>query len=98
MVALPPIAMGRLAVSEHSSSTSWSTYLEIAGLGLSTGQSLADAMRQVLGLAARDGADGLFLELDRHDGCGMVGPRGWEASRDGLGIPGTPASGEAIKW
>lgn len=52
-------------------------------------------------LAARDGADGLLLELDGHDGCIMVGPRGWEASSDGV-IPGTPASGEeeieSIKW
>lgn len=56
------------------------TYLEIAGLGLSTGQSLTDGMREALGLAARDGADGLFLELDGHDGMRyMVGPRGWES-------------------
>jgi hypothetical protein len=77
------------------------TYLEITGLGLSTSQSLTDAVRQVFGLAARDGADSLLLELDGHDGCELVGPRGWEATGDGV-IPGTPASGvgeiESIKW
>ena len=47
-------------------------------------------MRQVLGLAARDRANGLFLELDRHDGytrlsgCEIVGKtgRGGELSGD----------------
>jgi hypothetical protein len=42
-------------------------YLKISIGCLSTGQSLTDAVHEVFGLAAaRDGADGLFLELDGH--------------------------------
>lgn len=46
------------------------TYRKIPSLRLSTSQSLADAVRQVLGLAAgvRDRANGLLLEFDRHAG------------------------------
>lgn len=44
-------------------------YLEIPSRCLSTGQSFTDAVHEVLGLAAaRDGADGLLLELNGH--CG----------------------------
>jgi hypothetical protein len=53
--------------SDHEARAGY-TYLEITSLGLSTGQSLTDAVRQVFGLAARDGTDGLLLELDGHDG------------------------------
>jgi len=44
-------------------------------MGLSTGQSLTDAMRQILWLAAGVGnrADGLLLELDGHDKLGDAG-------------------------
>jgi hypothetical protein len=45
------------------------TYLKIASLGLSTSQSLADAVSEVLGLTGvRDRANGLLLEFDRHGG------------------------------
>lgn len=52
-------------------------YLEIPSCSLSTGQSLTDTVREVLGLAARDGAGSLFLELDGHD---VRSGRGWGRS------------------
>lgn len=60
-------------------------YLEIPSRCLSTGQSLTDAMREVFRLAAaRDGADGLLLELDGH--CGDR--RGLEEGRSQEGSGG----------
>lgn len=44
------------------------SYREVAGSSVSTGQSLTNAVHQVLWLAASDGADGLLLKLDRHGG------------------------------
>lgn len=61
------------------------TYRQVARLRLSTRQSLADAMRQVLLLAAGDRANGLFLELDRHGGL--------EGNKEGHG-----SRSEKEKW
>ena len=49
-------------------------YLEIPSCSLSAGQSLTDTVREVLRLAARDGADSFLLELDGHD---VRSGRGW---------------------
>ncbi|PTB92183.1 hypothetical protein C9974_13355 [Marinobacter sp. B9-2] len=60
-------------------------YLEISIGRLSTGQSLTDAVHEVFGLAAaRDGADGLFLELDGH--CDDRRGLGEDRVQEGRGV------------